>query len=162
MLRFEREFHQSDFEKFKLCPRMFYYLHVLDVEAERISEIVFAGSAMHTAIAKAHAEKLWDAETLFAFFTEDFERRVTEAIARGIDVRRGTIDYEECHHMLDGYVKQPWNRAAEILLSEREFFFEIKPNATLYQFHLAIHRGLRHDRRYKIVAARLSGKKNIN
>ena len=134
MLRFDREFHQSDFDKFKLCPRMFYYREVLRVESERTSEIALAGSAMHAIIAKAHTDKLWEAEQLFVLFTEEFERQVNEHLCQGIEVRRGTIDLEDYRQMLRGYVAQPWNREAEVLLSEREFFFEITPNATRYQF----------------------------
>lgn len=134
MLRFEREFHQSDFERFKLCPRMFYYLDVLGIDTERISELALAGSAMHATLAKAHTEKLWDTEELFTFWQEDLEQQVREAIAKGVQVQRGTIDLQDYHHMLVGYVVRPWNREAEILLMEREFFFEIRPGSTLYQF----------------------------
>jgi len=133
-IRFAREFHQSDFEKFKLCPRMFYYREVLAIDPERTSEIALAGTAMHTAIVKAHADKVWEAETLFGFWQEDFERRVAEALSAGTEVRRGTLDLQDYRHMLAGYVAQPWNREAQVLLAEREFFFEIKPSSTLYQF----------------------------
>jgi len=58
-MRFAREFHQNDFEQFKLCPRMFYYREVLGVDPERTSESALAGAAMHTNLAKAHTDKLW-------------------------------------------------------------------------------------------------------
>ena len=76
MNRFDREFHQSDFERFKLCPRMLYYREIVGIEAEKTSEFALAGSAMHETCLKAHTEKLWDEKTLFEFWREDFEKRV--------------------------------------------------------------------------------------
>jgi CRISPR/Cas system-associated exonuclease Cas4 (RecB family) len=134
MVRFDREFHQSDCEKFKLCPRMFYYREVLGIDEERISEFALAGSALHATFLKAHAEKLWEEEALFAFWKEDFEKRVADALSFGTAVERGIIDAQDYRHMLAGYLAKPWNREAEILLAEKEFFFEIKPSSTSYQF----------------------------
>jgi hypothetical protein len=133
-IRFAREFHQSDFDQFKLCPRMFYYRQILAIDPERISEMALAGSALHATLAKAHAEKLWDTEALVAFFAEEFERRIAEAVVSSLEVQRGTIDLQAYHQMLAGYVAQPWNRAAEVVVLECSFFFEIKPSSTLYQF----------------------------
>lgn len=99
-----------------------------------MSEVALAGAAMHATLAKAHAEKIWEPEALFSLWQEDLERRVVEAVSGGVEVRRGTIDLQDYYHMLAGYVVQPWNREAEVLLGEREFFFEIKPNSTFYQF----------------------------
>ncbi len=132
--RFEREFHQSDFDQFKLCPRMFYYRAILELDPERTSEMALAGAALHATIAKAHAEHLWDTPPLMAFFEEEFEQQTAAAITKGVEVRRGAIDLNDYYHMLTGYVAQPWNRAATIILSECSFFFEIKPSSTLYQF----------------------------
>src|SRR5712692_1440905 len=133
-IRFAREFHQSDFDQFKLCPRMFYYRQILAIDPERISEMALAGSALHATLAKAHAEKVWDTQALSAFFAEEFERRIAEAVVSSLEVQRGTIDLQEYHQMLAGYVAQPWNREAEVMLLECSFFFEIKPSSTLYQF----------------------------
>src|SRR5712692_826065 len=134
MIRFDREFQQSDFEKFKLCPRMLYYLEILGIEAEKTSEVALAGSAMHATFLKAHAEKLWEEEALFIFWQEDFEKRVTDTMSAGTEVKRGIVDPQNYRHMLRGYLAKPWNREAEVLLAEKEFFFEIKPNSTVYQF----------------------------
>lgn len=134
MIRFNREFHQSDFEKFKLCPRMLYYVAVLGIEAEKTSELAIAGTATHETVLKAHTEELWEEETLFAFWQEDFERRVAAAISANAEVERGIIDPEDYRQMLRGYLAKPWNREAEVLLAEQEFFFEVKPNSTVYQF----------------------------
>lgn len=134
MIRFDREFHQSDFERFKLCPKMFYYLEVLGVDSERKSEMAFAGAAVHSTLAKAHKDHLWEAGALFVFWKEELEKGVAEAVAKGIAVPRGTIELQDYFHMIAGYAEKPWNREAEILLSEKEFYFEIRPNNTLYQF----------------------------
>jgi hypothetical protein len=134
MNRFDREFHQSDFERFKLCPKMFYYKEVIGLDDERKSELAFAGSAIHTAIAKAHKDKVWEAGALFAFFQEEFEKGIAEAVAKGIEVPRGTIDLQDYFHMIAEYAEKPWNREAVVTILEQEFFFEIKPSSTLYQF----------------------------
>jgi CRISPR/Cas system-associated exonuclease Cas4 (RecB family) len=134
MTRFNREFHQSDFERFKLCPRMLYYLEILGIEAEKTSEFALAGSAMHETCFKAHTEKLWEEKTLFEFWQEDFEKRIAAALKAGAEVERGTIDSEDYRQMLGGYLAKSWNREAEILLTEKEFFFEIKPSSTIYYF----------------------------
>jgi PD-(D/E)XK nuclease superfamily protein len=134
MIRFNREFHQSDFQRFKLCPRMLYYLEILGIEAEKTSELAFAGSAIHETCLKAHTEKLWDENALFQFWQEDFEMRIARACSAGLEVEIGTIDPEDYRQMLRGYLAKAWNREAEVLVAEKEFFFEIKPNSTLYQF----------------------------
>jgi CRISPR/Cas system-associated exonuclease Cas4 (RecB family) len=134
MIRFDREFHQSDFEKFKLCPRMLYYVAVLGIEAEKTSELAIAGTAIHETILKAHTEKLWEEKKLFDFWQEDFEKRVAVAISANTEVTRETVDPEDYRQMLRGYLAKPWNREAEVLLAEKEFFFEVKPNSTIYQF----------------------------
>jgi hypothetical protein len=134
MIRFDREFHQSDFERFKMCPRMFYYSEVLGMEDERKSEMAFAGSAIHAAIDKAHTENLWEVTTLFDFFKEDLELRIAEASGNGTVVQRGTIDLDDYFYMLSGYVSRSWNREATILLKEQAFTFEIKPSSTIYRF----------------------------
>src|SRR5215472_9930687 len=134
MNRFNREFHQSDFERFKLCPRMLYYLEILGIKAEKTSEFALAGSAMHETCLKAHTEKLWEEKTLFDFWREDFEKRVAGALLAGAEVERGNIEIEDYRQMLRGYLAKPWNREAEILFAEKEFFFEIKPSSTVYQF----------------------------
>ena len=134
MIRFDREFHQSDFEKFKLCPRMLYYVAVLGIEAEKTSALAIAGSAIHETVLKAHSEKLWEEKTLFAFWQEDFERRVAAAISANAEVTRKTVDPEDYRQMLRGYSTKPWNREAEVLLAEKEFFFEVKPKSRVYQF----------------------------
>ena len=134
MNRFDREFHQSDLERFKLCPRMLYYLDIVGIEAEKSSEFAHAGSAMHETCLKAHTEKLWEEKTLFDFWQQDLESRILGALSAGADVQRGTVDPEDFRQMLRGYLAKPWNREAEVLLAEKEFFFEIKPNSTVYQF----------------------------
>src|SRR6266852_9692777 len=98
-IRFAREFHQSYFDQFKLCPRMFYYRQILAIDPERISEMALAGSALHATLAKAHTDKVWDSQALIAFFEEEFERSVSEATSSGMAVRRGTIDLEDYRHM---------------------------------------------------------------
>lgn len=92
MNRFDREFHQSDFERFKLCPRMLYYLEILGIEAEKTSEFALAGSAMHETCLKAHTEKLWEETMLFDYWREDFEKRVASVLWSGAEVERDTID----------------------------------------------------------------------
>ena len=134
MIRFNREFHQSDLERFKLCPRMFDYLEIIGIEPEKTSELALAGSAMHETCFKAHTEKLWEEKTLFEFWQEDFEKRVAGALSTGAEVERRTVDSENYRQMLRGYLAKPWNREAEVLLAEKEFFFEMKPNSTVYQF----------------------------
>ena len=112
MNRFDREFDQSDFEKFKLCPRMLYYVAVLGIEAEKISELAIAGTAIHETVLKAHTELLWEEKTLFDFWQEDFERRVAAAISANAEVTRETVDPEDYRQMLRGYLTKPWNREA--------------------------------------------------
>src|SRR5215472_17682546 len=104
MNRFDREFHQSDFERFKLCPRMLYYREIVGIEAEKTSESALAGSAMHETCLKAHTEKLWEEKMLFEFWREDFEKRVAGALRAGAEVERGTIEPEDYRHMLRGYL----------------------------------------------------------
>jgi hypothetical protein len=132
--RFDREFHQSDFDKFKLCPRMFYYREVLGIDSERTSEAALAGTALHATVLKAHTDNIWTEEVLFALWREEFERELAKTLALGIEVPQGTVDREAYRSMLVGYVSKPWNREAEILLAEKEFFFEIKPGTRTYQF----------------------------
>lgn len=134
MIRFDREFHQSDFGKFKLCPWMFYCSEVLGIDPERTSEKALAGSAVHDTLFKAHTDNVWSAGDLFAIWQEDFQRRIAEVQSSGTEVRRGTIDPDAYRHMIEGYVSKPWNREAEVLLAEKEFFFEVKPSSSVYQF----------------------------
>src|SRR5689334_902608 len=123
MERFDREFHQSDFDKFKLCPRMFYYREVLGIDSERTSEAALAGTALHATVLKAHTDQIWTEEALFALWRDEFEKELGKTLSQGIEVPQGTVDREAYRSMLAGYVSKPWNREAEILLAEKEFFF---------------------------------------
>jgi hypothetical protein len=134
MIRFGREFHQSDIEQFKPCPRMLYYREVIEIDPERASEQALASIAMYKALARAHADKRWDPNDLFALWRETFEHSIAKALGAGLRVQRGYVDLEDYHPMLRGHASQPWNRKAEVILSERELFFEIMPAKTLYQF----------------------------
>ncbi len=134
MERFDREFHQSDFDKFKLCPRMFYYREVLGIDPERTSEPALAGTALHSTIDRAHRDQIWEEEALFQIWQKEFEAEITRVLSAGVELPRGTIDAGIYRAMIAGYARKPWNREATIVLSEREFFFEIRPASKTYEF----------------------------
>ena len=62
MMRFEGAFHQSDFEKYKRCPRSFWYSRVLEKEPSLRKIPMVNGTALHKCLELIHKDNLFDAE----------------------------------------------------------------------------------------------------
>lgn len=138
MERFEGPFHQSDTKAYLKCPRSFYFNRVLNLDKEKVNMSNLAGRAGHATLEFAHGKgvygnQVWDSDKLFAFFLKALEQEKNNAVFRGMTVD-GQIKPERYKAMLTGYASKEWNREAKILAMEEEFFFEIKPSKTTYQF----------------------------
>ena len=133
MDRFEGPFHQSDLRAYLKCPRSLYYGRVMGMERERISMANLAGRAGHFAIYMAHEKNVWDPEWLFEMFRGELEQEQARAVADGLEVH-GQVEIEKYRIMLGAYAVKPWNREEKVLLNETEFYFEIRPGKTDYQF----------------------------
>ena len=132
-LRFNGPFHQSDIKNYLSCPRSFYYNRVLKMDREKTSWANLGGRAGHSAIEYAHKNREWDPDKIFGEFQRALNKEQVSAENRGLEIV-GNMDQEKYRQMLTGYAAKPWNREAEVLALEAEFYFEITPAKTTYAF----------------------------
>ena len=133
MDRFEGAFHQSDLKAYLKCPRSFYYRRVMGLDREKVNLSALAGRAGHDALEYAHKNNEWWPEVLNQVFLDSLEAEKNRALDQGQDLH-GNLDVNKYFVMLEQYASKPWNRSAEVLALEAEFFFTIKPSKTEYQF----------------------------
>ncbi len=142
MPRFEEPFHMSHLKTFQGCNRAFQYGQIYDLEREKSNWAALSGTAGHDTIEMAHRSNTWKIETLMDFFEVRAWEKYDKAIEQDREVT-GHINIEKSRAMIQGYIDQPWNREAEVMFHEKNFYLTIKPFKTPYKFEGRIDQLLR-------------------
>lgn len=124
--RFDRPFRQSDISTYLICPRMFYFQEMLGVSAESRSGAAVVGIGAHKVIERIHSKGLTEEKEIgFALLNAiEAEEHAEETPVFWKDGEKESR-FDEAHVALTNYAAKPFNREAEVLLSEASFEVDI-------------------------------------
>jgi len=145
--------HKSDIQTSSICPRKNYYQRILNIAPISVDESMLFGVAFHEFVSeycllqkdhwKNHGhinDDIFDnSEQWFKWWAKKFTDLKTSYIKRGVEVNtvedgKAINRALEARQMIQGYIKKPYNRYAEPILVETEFYFEIRRGKRVYPF----------------------------
>lgn len=137
MKTFSRPFHQSDINKYIICPRQFYFQNILELPEEYRHPSSVVGVCLHMCIHEIHRDHLWDLspgdiDSLFARHLTIAELGQDDlSLSHNIHSpapllwdlakpNKKTL-LSDAYEALSGYSRFHLNRNSEVILSESPF-----------------------------------------
>lgn len=126
--RFNGVFHQSHLTDYEVCPRMFYFRHVRQLEPESIHAAQFIGQAVHATIKDIHAEGMHRESDIRSRFLAHCRshRQEVEKLNGNLQWNGDPREqFDEAIQYLTVYASKPDNQTAQVLYAEQDWECQI-------------------------------------